>query len=30
MSNLKDKLSNRMLQNQVEDFLDDYGIGAQE
>lgn len=26
MSNLKQKLSNRMLQNQLEDFLDDYGI----
>ncbi len=26
MSNLKDKLSNRMLQNQLEDFLDNYGI----
>ena len=27
MSNLKEKLSNRMLQNQLDDFLDDYGIG---
>ena len=27
MSNLKDKLGNRMLQNQLDDFLDDYGIG---
>lgn len=27
MSNLKNKLENRMLQNQLEDFLDDYGIG---
>ena len=30
MSNLKDKLSNRMLQNQLEDFLDDYGIGVRD
>lgn len=27
MSNLKEKLNNRMLQNQLENFLDDYGIG---
>lgn len=30
MSNLKEKLSNRMLQNQLENFLDDYGIGERE
>lgn len=30
MSNLKTKLENRMLQNQLEDFLDDYGIGERE
>lgn len=30
MSNLKQKLSNRMLQNQLEDFLDDYGICERE
>lgn len=30
MSNLKDKLSNRMLQNQLENYLDDYGIGVRE
>lgn len=30
MSNLKEKLCNRMLQNQLEDFLDDYGIGERE
>lgn len=30
MSNLKEKLSNRMLQNQLEDFLDDYGIAERD
>lgn len=30
MSNLKDKLGNRMLQNQLEDYLDNYGIGERE
>lgn len=30
MSNLKTKLENRMLQNQLEDFLDDYGIGERD
>lgn len=30
MSNLKEKLSNRMLQNQLDDFLDDYGIGERD
>ena len=30
MSNLKEKLSNRMLQNQLENFLDDYGIAERD
>lgn len=30
MSNLKDKLGNRMLQNQLEDFWDNYGIGERD
>lgn len=30
MSNLKTKLENRMLQNQLDDFLDDYGIAERE